>query len=215
MPASRIRALARDSRRAIAAGLTQNAEAMRRRVEPQHRLQHQRRADRRVDRWMGADEQQLQPLVAEPGGSAKRASASSATASRVGAAAWRTCRRRAASISRRRAAVSSQASGFPGMPVARPLAQSGAERIGQRVLRGGDVARAGREEGEQPAVGLARRPSTASWRWRSRRLRLLPTSCASFDDPPAAGPAVPRRRRRDRPDSGPPISAPHPCRERR
>ena len=40
-------------------------------VEPQHGLQHQRRPRRRVDRGMGADEQELEPLVGE--GSAARA----------------------------------------------------------------------------------------------------------------------------------------------
>ena len=86
------------------------------RVETEHGLQHQRRVHGRIDRRMRADEQQFQPLVGKFGCRHQWPPASSAARMRSGSACWRIVARRAMSIERRRATVSSQASGLSGTP---------------------------------------------------------------------------------------------------
>ena len=52
--------------------------------------------------------------------------------------------------------VSSHASGFSGTPERGPVAERRRERLGQRILGAGDVARTRREEGDQLAIAPAR-----------------------------------------------------------
>src|SRR5438093_5943988 len=63
MPASRILAFTRTRRWLIAAGATRNADAIVVPSRPSTVCSHQRCAGRLVDRRVGADEQELQPLV--------------------------------------------------------------------------------------------------------------------------------------------------------
>ena len=65
-------------------------------------------------------------------------------------------RRRAASISLRRATVISHASGLSGTPSLGQSAKRRGEGIGQRILGRRDVAGAGGEEGDELAVASPR-----------------------------------------------------------
>ena len=75
-----------------------------------------------------------------------------------------------ASISLRRATVSSQASGLSGTPLRRPVGERRREGLGQRVLGRGHVARARGEKGDELAVAAAR---DGVGRSRARRLARL------------------------------------------
>ncbi len=125
-------------------GRDQESGSDRRRVEAENRLQHQRRADRLLDRRMSAGEHQRETAVGDrrprppPPPSGRRRSAP----------AHRRPRRRCGAGGRRRsgaAAPSSPASppGLEGTPLHGPDGERGAEGVGERVLGAGHVARAG------------------------------------------------------------------------
>ena len=159
MPASRILALARTSRWLIVAGATRKAAAIRAASRP-----------RTVCSISGACAALSMAGCAQTKSSFRRSSgntdaspspaccsASSTASKSAGTAASATCLCRTPCPSARRAAVSSQASGFCGTPGQRPSGQRRAKGVAQRILGSGNVARACRQIGQQPTVGLARR----------------------------------------------------------
>jgi hypothetical protein len=120
------------------------------RVQAEHDLQHERRTDTRLDGGVGADEQQLQPLVGErvirrrgrqrlqmrDDGLGLRADALSTMTADEGAPR----RRQQPRIGRR------------GHAARRPGAHGGVERVGQGIFGRGDVARPRSEVRQQPPV---------------------------------------------------------------
>ena len=138
----------------MASGLTRKADAMRDRVEAEHGLQHQRRVHGRIDRRMRADEQQFQPLVGKFGCRHQGAGLLGGKDEvRLGLPADR---RVAGHVDRASPRHRQQPGlGIVGDAVARPGRQRRVKGVGQAVLRRRHVARAGGEEGKQPAVGPA------------------------------------------------------------
>ena len=163
MPASLILALARDRRRPIASGLTRKAEAMRIALRPSTVCSISGVCIAASIGGMGADEQQFQPLVAEalcgPHGAPRlRRRRMSGRLGLLADAAWR-----AASIRAPPRHGQQPGLGIVGNAVARPDRRGGVEGVGKRSLRTPRCRASGREEGEQPAIGIGGPPrSTAS-----------------------------------------------------
>ena len=124
-------------------------------IQTEHRLQHQRRVHVVIDGRMRADEQQFQALVGESVGvrslvevahhqlQSRNAVIANLSVSRLVEQA----------IARRR---HQPALRILRHAVARPRRQRRHQRIGERILRSGNVARASRQQRDEPAVGLAR-----------------------------------------------------------
>lgn len=137
-------------------GRHQEAGGDARGIQAQHGLQHQRRLDGRVDRRVGADKQQVQPAVRRgAGGVALRFLGQLGEGGGGGAAHLGV-----AGAVAQHAARGGQQPGFRprGNAARRPDFQRQTEALGQRILRGGHIAGAGGEQGDEPPVGFARRP---------------------------------------------------------
>ena len=147
---------ARTSRLPIAAGDDEKRRRDRLRVQPEHHLQHQRRAHARLDRRMRAGEHQRQPPIGNLRTLRRCRLQALGEHLQLARRSLRRACRRAASITLRRATVSSQRLRIRRTAVARPIRQRRSERLRQRVLRRRDVARARREKGDELAVAAAR-----------------------------------------------------------
>ncbi len=180
-------------------------------VEAEHGLQHQRRANSRFDRGMRAREHQREPpignlhvLAGALGLDLELLGEHAELAGRIGAAApaareideLAPCGRKQPRLGVRRAAV-------PG-----PIRERGRERLGERVLRGRDVARLRREEGDELAVAAARdrvRRAACSLVAARRTARDVAAHWRSgVAGLTCSKRAAPRRRRARRPGSAPP-----------
>ena len=172
-------------------------------VQPEHRLQHQRRARRRVDRRMRADEEQAQPLVGQRRAAGASTPTSSASERRVCAAlVLHAAVAPGDRAVRRRAAVSSQASGCAGTPSTGQRSSARAKASASASSARGDVACARREDGD--AAG--RTTGARAFRGRARCAAARRRRHAAFRRA-AARPGAPRRRRWPRRARAPPIRA--------
>jgi hypothetical protein len=132
---------------------------MRAASRPEHGLQHQRRAGRRVDGRVRAHEEQAQPLVGHGGAFGARGLVHFAGQQQQG---LRGLVLHAGVAPGVQLAVPRHAQqpriGLRGNAVGRPAFERAREGVGERVFGGGDVVRARRQNRQQPAVRLARRP---------------------------------------------------------
>ena len=125
------------------------------RIQPQHHLQHQRRADADLDGRMRAGEHQRETMV---GNFASAVAASNCSARSCN------CAVRASPLLRRRADIDHLSAGDRHQPrfrvrrtaIQRPIRQRRSERLRQRILGLRHIARAGREKGDELAVAAAR-----------------------------------------------------------
>ena len=126
----------------------------RRGVEPEDRLQHQRRPDGRLDRGMRAGEHQRKPPVGERALADLREFIGNQRERALGLGRRLSPPRRVGETAAR--GDDQPTLGVGGSAVARPGFERGGEGVAERVLRRRHVAIARREIGDEPAVAVAR-----------------------------------------------------------
>ena len=166
-----------------------------RRVEAEHRLQHQRRADAGIDRRVRAGEQQLEPLVGDLARARRgwrrhpdrpRRARSPAAEQRRRAAGERSRSRR-----RFRATVTSHPSGLSGMPASGHV-RSAFSKASARASSASATSRvAAAITARMPAVrrsrGALRGGASAAHRVRRSGHRVVERRPGAVDEPGAAG----------------------------
>ena len=175
------------------------------RVQPQHHLQHQWRADAGLDRGMRAGEHQPKTPVGNLRGRRRGVSPSATSAPLIGRD-FASCA--VAAPNRWSCAAPPSAATLPDSRAAiqRPIGERRRECLRQRVLGRGHIARAGGEKGDELAVAAAR-----------HRFRRVPGLLVAFASRSCLMPQMDalRRRRDSWRGSAPPMKARHRDRPRR